>query len=164
VTGAPVATVQPVRSAHPPAWLMRVANPVSRAVAGSPLGRHFGSLAVLHFDGRRSGKRYAVPVMTHVCHGAPVVFTDARWAVNLAGGAPVVVRRGGTTRAGVATVVTDPREAADGLRAVLAGLRNPRGVGLIIDDGHTPTDAELNAVRTMIRLDLDRADQPEVGG
>lgn len=155
MTGAHVEPQQHVRSAHPPAWLMRLTNPVTRAVAGSPLGRGFGSLTVLHFDGRRSGRRYAVPVMAYELDGAPVVFTDARWAANLGGGAPVVVRRRGHTRTGVARVVADPREVADGLRAVLAGLRSPRGVGLVVDKGHVPTDAELNAARTMIRLDLD---------
>jgi hypothetical protein len=144
----------PVRSAHPPAWLMRsVVNPVSRALAGSPLGRRFGALTVLHFDGRRSGKRYAVPVMTYD-HNGPVVFTDASWAANFVGGAPVVVRRGGRTHSGFAGVVSDPHEAADGLRAVLAGLRSPRGLGLVIDEGHVPSDAELNAVRRMIRIEL----------
>jgi len=130
-----------------------VVNPVTRALAGSPLGGRFRSLAVLHFDGRRSGKRYAVPVMTYEHHG-PVVFTDARWADNFVGGAPIVVRCGGRTRSGFAGVVSDPIEAADGLRAVLAGLRSPRGIGLEIDKDHVPTDAELNAVRTMIRIEL----------
>jgi hypothetical protein len=143
----------PVRSAHPPAWVMRAVNVLTRALAASPLGGPFGSLAVLHFDGRLSGKRYVVPVMTYE-HNGPVVFTDARWAGNFAGGAPIVVRRGGRTRTGFAGVVSDPREAADGLRAVLAGLRSPRGIGLVIDKDHVPTDAELNAVRTMIRIEL----------
>ena len=144
----------PVRSAHPPAWLMRsVVNPVSRALARSPFGRRFGALTVLEFDGRSSGKRYAIPVMSYD-HNGPVVFTDAPWATNLVGGVPVVVRRAGRTRSGFAAVVSDPHEAADGLRAVLAGLRSPRGIGLVIDKDHVPTDAELNAVRRMIRIEL----------
>jgi hypothetical protein len=148
------AALDPVRSAHPPAWLMRsVVNPVTRALARSPFGRRFGALTVLHFDGRRSGKRYAVPVMTYD-HNGPVVFTDAAWATNLVGGVPVVVRRAGRTRSGFAAVVSDPHEAADGLRAVLAGLRSPRGIGLVIDKDHVPSDAELNAVRRMIRIEL----------
>ena len=130
-----------------------VVNPVTRALAGSLLVGRFHSLAVLHFDGRRSGKRYAVPVMTYE-HNGPVVFTDARWADNFVGGAPIVVRSGGRTRSGFAGVVSDPSEAADGLRAVLAGLRSPRGIGLVIDKDHVPTDAELNAVRMMIRIEL----------
>lgn len=154
MTGASVEREQRVRSAHPPAWLMRIANPVSRAVAGSRLGRRFGSLTVLHFEGRKSGRHYAVPVMAYDYNGAPVVFTDAAWAANFADAAPVRVRRGARTRTGIARVA-DPREAAAGLRAVLETLRNPRGVGLAIDKGHVATDAELNAVRSMICLDLD---------
>jgi hypothetical protein len=148
--------VEPVRNAHPPAWLMHIANPVSRAVSRSRLGRRLDSLAVLEFDGRRSGKHYAVPVMTYEYNGATVVFTDAPWAWNFTGGAPVVVRRSGHTHSGVAQVA-EAADAATGLRAVLADLSSPRRVGLVIDKGHIPTDAELNAVRTMIRLNLEPA-------
>lgn len=133
---------------------MRAANPISRAVARSPLGRHFGSLTVLQFEGRRSGKRYSVPVMARELNGSPVVFTDARWASNFIGGIPIVVHRGGRERTGFAGVVGDSREAAEGLRAVIASLGSPRGVGLVIDKDHVPTDAELNAVRRMIRIEL----------
>jgi hypothetical protein len=154
VTGPKVDREQHVRSAHPPAWLMRIANPVTRALAGSRLGRRFGSLTVLHFEGRKSGRQYAVPVMAYDYNGAPVVFTDAGWAANFADPAPVRVRRGGRTCSGVARVA-EPREAADGLRTVLETLRSPRGVGLAIDEGHVATDAELNAVRKMICFDFD---------
>ena len=136
---------------------MHLANPVTRAVVRSPLGRRLDSLAVLYFDGRRSGKHYAVPAMTYDYDGATVVFTDAGWAWNFEGGAPVAVQRSGHTRWGTARRA-DAGDGAAGLRAVLADLKSPRGIGLAIDDGHVPTDAELASVRAMIRLEIGEPD------
>ena len=85
-----------VRNVHPPEWLMKkIVNPINRTVGRSPLGRLMGPVVVLEFDGRKSGKHYAVPVMSYDYNGATVVFTDGRWAANFKGGAPVVVHRRG---------------------------------------------------------------------
>jgi hypothetical protein len=150
-------STEPVRNAHPPGWLMHLANPLTRLVVRSPLGRRLDSLAVLSFDGRRSGKHYAVPAMTYDYDGAAVVFTDAGWAWNFEGGAPVAVQRGGHTSTGTA-LMADAADGAAGLRAVLANVSSPRKIGIAIDDGHVPTDAELASVRAMIRLELDRVE------
>jgi hypothetical protein len=138
---------------------MGFANPVSRALARTPAGRLFRSLVVLEFDGRRTGRHYAVPVMTYEYDGGLVAFTDARWARNFTGGAPVVVRRHGRAHPGSA-LLAGADESAAGLRAVLAGLKSPGRLGLAVDEGHAPTDAELAAARSMIRLTLD----PPSGG
>jgi F420H(2)-dependent quinone reductase len=147
---------QLVCNAHPPAWLMTIANPVNRVIARSPLGHFMGPVILLEFDGRRSGKHYAVPVMSYEYNGATVVFTDGRWALNFSDGASVVVRRRGQTYKGVAQLA-DTDDVATALRAVLAGLRSPRRVGLDIDEGHTPTDAELRSIRRLIRLNVERS-------
>ena len=146
---------QHLRNEHPPAWLMTILNPVNRVIARSPLGHFMGSVILLEFDGRRSGKHYAVPVMSYEYNGATVVFTDGRWALNFRDGAPVVVRRRGQRYKGVGLLADS--DVADALRAVLAELRSPRRVGLNIDAGHTPTDAELRSMRQLIRLDVERS-------
>jgi hypothetical protein len=146
---------QHVRNAHPPAWLIKVVNPLNRIVARSPLGRLMGPVVLLEFDGRHSGKHYAVPVMSYDYNGATVVFTDGRWASNFKGGAPVIVRRGGQTYTGVAELA-DGDDVAAALRAVLVGLRSPRRVGLRIEAGHTPTDDELRSMRSLILLNVAR--------
>jgi len=145
-----------VRNAHPPAWLIAMMNPVNRVLARSPFGRFMGPVILLEFDGRRSGNHYAVPVMSYEYNGATVVFTDGRWALNFRDGAPVVVRRRGQTYEGIAELA-ERDDVAPALRRVLAGLRSPRRVGLHIDAGHTPTDAELRSMRQLIRLDVERA-------
>src|SRR3954465_11209705 len=147
-----------VRNVHPPEWLMKsVVNPINRTVGRSRLGRLMGPVVVVEFDGRKSGKHYAVPVMTYGYEGATVVFTDGRWAANFKGGAPVVVHRRGRKYTGVAELA-EQDEVAAALRAVLADLRSPRRVGLEIDADHTPTDAELRSLRSLIRLNISVAE------
>jgi hypothetical protein len=145
-----------VRNVHPPEWLMKkIVNPINCALGRSPLGRLMGPVVVLEFDGRKSGKHYAVPVMSYDYNGATVVFTDGRWAANFKGGAPVAVHRRGRKYTGDAELA-DRDEVPAALRAVLAGLRSSRRVGLEIDARHTPTDTELRRMRALIRLNVER--------
>ena len=145
---------QPVRNAHPPAFVMKAVNPITRALALSRFGRRFASLTVLQFDGRKTQKRYVIPVMAHELDDALVVFTDARWAENLRGGVAIQVRRGGRTVAASARIA-DTQESASALRTVLAKLNNPQRLGLRIDEGHIPTDTELINARTVIFISSD---------
>lgn len=55
-----------VESAHPPAAMLRVSNPVVqlllRSSAGGPMRKQF---MVLRFTGRKTGRRYDIPVVAH---------------------------------------------------------------------------------------------------
>lgn len=127
-------------------------NPCVRALLSSPLGRQAGRLSLLRFTGRRTGRRYAVPVLVYDVDGEPTVFTDGAWAANFRGGHLVTVVGRGRGRTAVADLVQDPEAVGTALRAVLAEERSPRRLGLDIDAGHEPTDNELCAVRVMIRI------------
>jgi len=79
-------------------WFMNhVSNPIVRLVLRSPFHSLFsGSLMLISFRGRKSGKEYTVPVqyaqtgdMIYVVPGAPELKT---WWRNLRGGAPVRLR------------------------------------------------------------------------
>ncbi len=89
VTGPGAMAVEP---AHPPAAMMRVSNPVVRGLlrspAGGPMRRQF---MVLRFFGRKTGRRYDVPVVAHRLDGELYALTDARWRNNCRGGADVEV-------------------------------------------------------------------------
>jgi hypothetical protein len=142
-----------VRSVHPPRALMRhVVNPVVRGVLRSPASRWTGSLLLLEFTGRRTGRRLSVPALGHSHDGAVYVMTDAPWAANFRGGAPVVVHGRGrrTPRQGV--LVEDRTEAVSALRATLADS-GARSLGLRMTPGWEPTDDELCAARRSVRLD-----------
>jgi hypothetical protein len=148
---APVADKRP-----PEALLRRFANPVLRAVLSSPLRRLVGpSLAVLEFSGRKTGRRYRIPVGLHTVDGSRVVFTPSGWRLNFRGGAPVTITHRGGTVMGTGTLVEDPAVVAAGLQQALDGS-TPRRLGLRVEKGHEVTREDAVAAgRSMIRLELD---------
>lgn len=107
-------------------------------------------MATLRFRGRRTGRAYNVPAGIYDHEGAQFVFTESRWASNFAGGLPVeVVRRGATTRQH-GELVTDPGVIGPAIRAALAAGTSQRMLGVAIEKGHPPTDAELAAIRRAV--------------
>jgi hypothetical protein len=151
-----------VRSQSPPPQVLRVINPPLRMLISSRLGGVVGSLGVLRFRGRVSGREYEVPVGIHRVDGVPTVFTDAGWRLNFRGGAPVTVVNGGKTQQGTGELLEAPEQVGPALRAALSSVRNPRQLGLYVEKGTQPTDEELAEVRSMIRLKLDDG-SPDTG-
>ncbi len=143
----------PVRSQPPPLWLMyRIMNPTARRIVASPLGRWTGPLLLLRFTGRRTGRRYDIPVIGHHLRESWHVLTDAAWALNFDGGRTLTVIGQGRQRTALGQLVDDPTDTAAVMRHVLGKVPSPRRLGLHIDTGHDPTDHELTAVRRMIRF------------
>jgi hypothetical protein len=135
--------------------MRRLVNPVVRTIARSPAGRWTGDLLLLEFTGRRSGRALAVPVLGRHHGGALYALTDAGWALNFAGGAPVQVTSRGRRRSGTGVLVTDRTEAAAVLRTAIA-TSGAGHVGLRLPPGWSGTDAELCALRRAVRLDTRR--------
>jgi hypothetical protein len=129
-------------------WLV---NPVVRSIASSPAGRWTGELLVLEFTGRRSGRRLSVPVLARRHGGALYALTDAVWALNFTGEAPVRVASRGRRWTATGVLVTDQAEAAAVLRTAIA-TSGARHVGLILPPDWAGTDAELCALRRAVRL------------
>lgn len=92
----------------------RLLNPFVARVLRSPahavLSRR---VMLLTFTGRRSGRRYTVPI-SYLRLGETIVgFTSSGWSAwwpNLRGGASVQVRLAGRRRSGSAEAITDDRE------------------------------------------------------
>ena len=142
-----------MRDARPPMALIRVLNPIMRVLLPTPLGRVVRPFALLEFAGRRTDRRYRVPVGWHAVDGQPVVFTPAPWAVNFAGGISVTVRYRGRAQPMTGHLVTDADEVAAGLQSLFDGGTSPNKVGLRGPDGHKVSAADVHAVgRTMIRF------------
>ncbi|MER6798469.1 hypothetical protein ABT262_41770, partial [Amycolatopsis mediterranei] len=76
---------------QPPAPLVKTLNAVLRAVLPSPLGRGVGEFMLLAFAGRRTGRRYRVPVTAHGDAQGRCALTPAGWRLNFRGGADVDV-------------------------------------------------------------------------
>jgi hypothetical protein len=143
----------PVHNAEPPRWMVEhVVNPLMRRVVPTPLGRRV-PVALLRFTGRRTGRRYEIPVGVHEVEGALVVFTPARWAANFEGGAVAELVRGGRCTAVRGVLVREPAQVGTWLRAALSAAPSPRRVGLSVPDGYVIDDEEAARLRHAIRLD-----------
>jgi hypothetical protein len=141
---------------RPPDAVLRFVNPLLRAVVPSPAGRVFpGSVGVLRFTGRRSGRTLRIVAGLHEVDGALVVFTSRPWRLNFRGGRAVEVAQSGRRRRGTAELVEDPEQVADALRHVLAAGTSPRMLGLRLEQGHVVAAQDVRATgRTLVRLDV----------
>ncbi len=126
------------------AWF-KMGNALMRALLRSRLGERMQGLSILTVTGRRTGKRYAVPVSVLDLDGSPIVLTASRWSVNLRGGAEVEVRAGRTTRRMHATLDEDPERVADVYERLLptVGVEHAKRLGLVLAGDRLPTHQEL---------------------
>ena len=138
---------------RPPEALIRILNPVMRAILRTPLGRIVRPFALLDFHGRRSGRRFRIPVGWHNLDGTPVVLTPAAWRANFADSLPVVVRHRGRKEHMTATLVTDPHEIAAAIRALIESGDAARNMGIDIPEDHAFTAQDVIAVnRALLRF------------
>lgn len=125
-----------------PKALYRIVNPVLALLLRSPVHRVVSnSLMLLSFRGRKTGKRYVIPV-GYLEQGSQLfLFSHAGWAKNFRGGAPVRVRRRGERCAGTATVIEDVETITRVIRLMAErhGENMVRQMGLVRDDGALPT-------------------------
>ena len=142
----------------------KIANPIVKALLRSPLHRiASGSLTLLHFTGRKSGRRYTTP-LSYVRKRDTVWLLSAhstRWWMNLRGGdAPVALEIARTTYTGKARLwETDNTELRDRVRRYLSALpRDAKVYGIKLDDNKLPDEASLvraapNLILVEIQLD-----------
>ncbi|WP_432487460.1 grhN [Kineococcus sp. SYSU DK018] len=137
---------------RPPQWLIdRTANPVVRRLAPGPLGRHL-PVAVLTVTGRRSGRRFDVPVGIHRVAGQRLVFTSAPWRINFRGGASAELLSAGQRSTVHGELVEEPEQVGALFRSAFAAGTTPAQIALRIPAGHEPGDEELAAHRNVLLL------------
>ncbi len=74
---------QPGAARKPPKALMKLLNPIMKAVLRSPLSGRMGSmLMILSYNERKSGKRYHTPVGYHWEGDTIFVYTHSPWWHN----------------------------------------------------------------------------------
>lgn len=99
---------------HPPAALMRVANPLLALLLRAPVaGPMLGQMMVVHVTGRKTGRRYTIPLSAHQIDDALYAITTAAWKNNFRGGATAEVLHNGKTTAMRGELITDPAVVAD---------------------------------------------------
>jgi F420H(2)-dependent quinone reductase len=139
-----------VERVQPPKAPFRVVNRVMRWLLVSPsrsrrVGRH---VLLLHLTGRRSGRRFVLPVgYRETGDGRLLLLTNSRWRANLRGGdTNVTVTILGRDRPARARLVEDPDTVAAVYRELIeqTGYANAgRRMGIRINVPRMPTLAEL---------------------
>jgi hypothetical protein len=141
------------QDARPPVAFIRVMNPVMRAILPTRLGRLVRPFALLEFDGRRSGRRFRVPVGWHQTGSGPVVITPAPWRSNFKGGIPVTVHHLGQRHDLIGTLDEEPLHVAAALRCLMDRHGSLGRVGIKVPKGHEITVADVTEVdRALIQL------------
>jgi hypothetical protein len=103
-------------------------------------------MLVLHYVGRRSGRRFDVPAGYHVMDGVPSVLTDSGWRHNFAGGRDIEVTLRGVRRPAHAVLTAEPREVAAVYERLIGELgikQARRRLGLRFNVDRVPTLSEL---------------------
>ena len=138
--------------------LTRVGNVIMRPLIRSRMGAQMHDLAVISFTGRKTGRRYAVPVGYQEIDGRGLILTAAGWKANLRGGADAEVVHDGRTRGMRADLIEDAAEVADVYVALLQqlGPKKAMKIGLKISGDEMPTHDELayavDGKRAVVRL------------
>lgn len=109
-----------------PAWMFRFLNPVVAALLRSPLHALMsGDVMLITVTGRRTGRRFTIPVSYTRDGGTVRCFTErqTKWWRNLRGGADVTLRVAGEDRNGRAQAIgDDPERISQALGAFLTRL------------------------------------------
>jgi deazaflavin-dependent oxidoreductase (nitroreductase family) len=117
MTDQPV-TGRPQAMREPRAKLLAAQNLVNRIVRGllrTPLVSRLAGrrLVTLYMTGRKSGRRYAVPVAYTRQEGDLLIGTPFGWGRNLRTGEPVTIRLKGRRRLADVLVLTEEQEVTD---------------------------------------------------
>jgi hypothetical protein len=64
-----MSTKPPVERVHPPNWLMRLVNPVTKRMVERGRGKMADRLVVLRFTGRKTGGAFEIPIGHRVIDG-----------------------------------------------------------------------------------------------
>lgn len=157
----PEGAATPAQVPAPPSdRLLKLANPFVRLLLRSPLhGLLSDTLLLLTYTGRKSGKRYTIPVGYDRDGDVVTVFTYHAWWKNLRGGAPVQVEIQRVRRSGTAEAISDDAVAiAAQLGASLRGHPTlAKGYGVPLDASGEPDAAAVRqaaAHLVMVRIQL----------
>jgi hypothetical protein len=156
----PEMTVRCFEPTHRFRTMTRIGNVFVRPLLRSSAGKSIHELALLCFDGRRTGRRYEVPVEYHELDGQPLILTASAWKANLRGGADVELVHEGVRMQMQAELIEDPDEVAKVYEALIdqIGLEHAKAtkIGLSGIGARMPAHEELveavRGKRTVVRL------------
>lgn len=136
-----------VTLSHPPAAALRVMNPAMRLLLRTPLaGPLRKQMMVVDVVGRKTGRRYSIPLSAHQIDGTLYAITSAGWKHNFRDGRTAEVLHNGKTTAMHGELITDPGTVADLSRrcAESYGVKRAQTMlGLKFRDQRIPTVEEF---------------------
>lgn len=150
-------TQQAVERIHPPRWLIgHLVNPVARKVLRRK-GRLTQEVLLLRFQGRRTGRRYEIPVGYRRIDGRLALLTNSGWRHNFRDGRDVEIMLDGSVLSARATLLDDPAEVARIYEILIdeVGLDDAaRRLGIRIHVDRKPTRDELAVMATRSGLSI----------
>ena len=142
----------------------KIANPIVKTLLRSPLHNFAsGSLTLLHFTGRKSGRRFVTP-LSYVRKQNTVWLLSAhstRWWMNLRGSdTSVALEIARKTYTGKARLwEADTPELRDRVRRYLSALpRDAKVYGIMLDENKLPDEASLSKAApelVFVEIELD---------
>jgi hypothetical protein len=136
-----------VTLSHPPEALLRIANPVMRLLLRTPVaGSARDQMMVVSFNGRKTGRRYAIPLSAHQVDNDLYAITSAPWKFNFRDGASAEVLHKGKTTTMRGELIQDRAVVADVSRRCAESYgvkRAQRMMGLKFRDARIPTVEEF---------------------
>lgn len=136
-----------VTISHPPAAILRAVNPVLGYLLRTPLaGGARRQMMVVSFNGRKTGRRYSIPLSAHRIDDNLYALTSAPWKFNFRDGATAAVLVGGKTTTMRGELIRDPAVVADLSHRAAESYgqkRAQRMMGLKFRDQRIPTLEEF---------------------
>lgn len=141
--------------AHPPQALLKVVNPALRTALRTPLGTALKQFMVVTFTGRKTGRRFSIPVSAHHLDGDLYVILEAKWKYNFRDGAPAEVTHSGKTAHMLGELITDPATVADIVHRVAENYgakKAQQTMGMKFPGNTVPPKDEFQAAATRLGI------------
>jgi hypothetical protein len=136
-----------VEVSHPPDAMLKAVNPILRFLLRTPImGPGRERLMVVSFNGRKTGRRYAIPLSAHRIDNDLYALTAAPWKSNFRDGATADVLHNGKSTPMRGELIKDRSVVADLFRrcAESYGVKTAeRMMGLKFRDRRVPTFDEF---------------------
>jgi hypothetical protein len=145
-----------VTEAHLPEVVFRTLNPIVRFLVRTPLaGPLREQMMVVSFTGRKTGRRFSIPLSAHRIDNDLYAITSAGWKYNFRDGADAEVLHKGKTTAMRGELISDPAVVADLCKRAAESYGVKRAqlmMGLKFRDGRVPTLEEFREAVERDRL------------
>ena len=102
-----------IDAAHPPEVILGTLNPILRRALRTSLGGRIKEFMLVNFTGRKSGRRFSVPVSAHLLDGNLYVVLEAQWKYNFRDGADAEVYHLGKRATMHGQLITDAPAVVD---------------------------------------------------